>query len=113
MKKFNGLCCVTLGFPESAEIFESLISVEEKLARWRKEQGRGERVLSVYKGDKHGPLAQRGGRAGADERVRVFKGAIPQEFFRNGEVNSTICPKFVGNSSEIHRRVVISHICCW
>jgi hypothetical protein len=24
--------------------------VEEKFARWRKEQGRGERVLGVYKG---------------------------------------------------------------
>jgi len=35
--------------------------VEEKLARWCKEQGRGERVLGVYKGDKNVPLAQRGG----------------------------------------------------
>ena len=80
--------------------------MEEKLARWRKEQGRGERVLDVYKGDKNVPLAQRGG-----ERVWDFsKGANPQDFFRNGEVNPTIRLKFIGNSSEIHRRVVMSHI---
>jgi len=80
--------------------------VEEKLARWRKEQGRGERVLDVYKGDKNVPLAQHGG-----ERVWGFsKGANPQGFPRNGKVTPTIRPKFIGNSSEIHRRVVMSHI---
>ena len=78
--------------------------MEEKLARWRKEQGRGERVLGVYKGDKNVPLAQRG-----SERVWGFsKGANPQDFPRNGEVNSTIRSIFIGNSSEIHRRVVLS-----
>jgi hypothetical protein len=83
-----------------------LISVEEKLARWRKEQGRGERVLGVYKGDKNVPLAQRG-----SERVWGFsKGANPQGFPRNGEVNPTIRPKFIGISPEIHRRVVVSNI---
>jgi hypothetical protein len=80
--------------------------VEEKLARWRKEQGRGERVLDVYKADKNVPLAQRGG-----DRVWGYsKGANPQDFSRNGDVNSTIRPKFIGNSSEIHRRVVLSHL---
>lgn len=66
--------------------------MEEKLARWRKEQGRGERGLGVYKGDKNVPLAQRGG-----ERVWGFsKGANPQGFPRNDEVNPTIRPKFIG-----------------
>ena len=50
--------------------------MEEKLARWRKEQSRGERVLGLYKGDKNVPLAQRGG-----ERVWGFsKGANPKDF---------------------------------
>ena len=81
--------------------------MKEKLARWCKEQGRGERVLGVYKGDKNVPLAQRRGGA----RVSGFsKGANPQDFPRNGEVNPTIRPKFIGTSSEIHRRVVMSNI---
>ena len=80
--------------------------MEEKLASWRKEQGRGERVLGVYKRDKNVPLAQRG-----SERVWGFsKGANPQGFSRNGEVNPTIRTKYIGNSSEIHRRVVLSHL---
>jgi len=39
-----------------------LISVEEKLARWRKEQGRGERVLDVYKGIRTFPSPSVGAR---------------------------------------------------
>jgi len=46
------------------------------LARWRKEQRRGERVLGVYKGDKNVPLAQRGG-----ERVWGFPKALTHKIF--------------------------------
>jgi hypothetical protein len=53
-----------------------LISVEEKLARWCKEQGRGERVLGVYKGDKNGPLAQVGARG-----CRVFPKELTHKNF--------------------------------
>jgi tryptophan 2,3-dioxygenase len=53
-----------------------LISVEEKLARWRKEQGRGERVLGAYKGDKNVPLAQRGARG-----CGVFPKALTHKVF--------------------------------
>jgi hypothetical protein len=70
-----------------------LISVEEKLARWCKEQGRGERVLGVYKGDKNVPLAQRRG----GERVWGFPKALTHKIFpRNGEVNPTIRPNSLG-----------------
>jgi len=73
--------------------------VEEKLARWRKEQGRGERVLDVYKGDKNVPLAQREG-----ERVWDFsKGANPQDFFQKwrseSHHSSKIHWEFIRNSS--------------
>ena len=80
--------------------------MEEKLARLHNEQGRGERVLDVYKGDKNVPLASVGARG-----CGIFPKALTHKiFFRNGEVNPTIRLKFIGNSSEIHRRVVMSHI---
>src|SRR5215216_3469354 len=47
IKKLNGLCCATKDFPENPEIFEILISVEGKFARWCKVQVRGERVLGA------------------------------------------------------------------
>jgi hypothetical protein len=50
--------------------------VDEKLARWCKEQGRGERVLGVYKGDKNGPLAQVGARG-----CRVFPKELTHKNF--------------------------------
>ena len=69
--------------------------MEEKLARWCKEQGRGERVLGVYKGDKNVPLAQRGG-----ERVSGFsKGANPQDFSQKWRSESHHSSKFIGNLS--------------
>ena len=38
--------------------------MEEEFARWCTEQGRGERGLGLYKGDKNVLLAQRGGERG-------------------------------------------------
>jgi hypothetical protein len=76
--------------------------VEEKLARWRKEQSRGERVLGMYKGDKNVPLAQRGG-----ERVwgcGVFPKALTQKIFQKWRSESH-------NSSKIHWEFIGVWLC--